>query len=225
MSIQTINQEILSLAGTFNVWLVISMFILTAISEFGLSIPFLLEAVWIMTGYRTYAGSILVDQLLVLWLTAVGGRIAGAFVLFHTARLGRSRILKIYQNLFKILPAGKEAGPRCAERIFNKMNFLTPYSVAFGRLAWLKIPLTLTLSTRGQLKTLLPAVALSSLVWDGVHIASGILGGNTGLQPTRLILYSLSALALIYSLVFIIQRLPKFKKLWLDNKKDRFYNY
>jgi hypothetical protein len=51
-----------------------------------------------------------------------------------------------------------------------------------------------------------------SVIWDCTYIVVGIAGGNTRLQPVWLVLYSLSALTVIYGFSFIIRKLVKPKE-------------
>jgi membrane-associated protein len=213
MNLQDICQEIITLSETFNIWLIIVLFILPAISEFGLSIPYLMETIWIIIGYQFYTGYILIFQLLILLIVVVSGRITGAFTLFHLAKLGSPRIIKLYHKLFKPLMTENTTSPNFLRRVLQKINISSPFSVAFGRLIWFKIPLTLTLGIRSQLKLLLLAVLLSSLIWDATYIIVGVVGGNARLQPPWLVVYSLSALTVVYGLFFITQRLLRLKRL------------
>jgi membrane-associated protein len=213
MNLQDIGQEIVELAGTFNIWLIIALFILPAISEFGLSIPYLMETIWIIIGYQFFTGSILIFQLLILWSAVVSGRMIGAIILFHLAKLGSPRVMKLYHKLFKTVLTENTTIPNFLGRLLQKINISSPFSVTFGRLIWFKIPLTLTLGIRSQLKSLLLAVLLSSLIWDATYIIVGVVGGNARLQPPWLVLYSLSALTVVYGLFFISQRLLRLKRL------------
>ena len=43
--------QVLGLAAVFNPWLLLVVFGMTLIAEFGLSVPLLLESVWLFTGY------------------------------------------------------------------------------------------------------------------------------------------------------------------------------
>jgi membrane-associated protein len=213
MNIQQITQDVLSIAGTFNVWLIISLFFLCFINEFGLSIPYLMESVWILVGYNTLSGIIPVYQLFIIWITAVTGRMVGATCLYKLLGLGSTWIMKIYHKFFgSFLKEPKANDNSLPQRIMRRINLFSPFSVALGRLMWLKIPLTLLLSMRKQLKTLLTAISLSSAIWDGTYIIVGVIGGNTRLSPAWFILYSIGALTVIYGLIFLIRRIFKLDK-------------
>ena len=100
MNIQTIIQNILAIAGTFNIWIVIALFFVCFINEAGLFVPYLMESIWILLGYSALSGAIPLYQLLVLWLTAVSGRLVGASLLYYLLGLGSAWILKVYRKLF-----------------------------------------------------------------------------------------------------------------------------
>lgn len=218
MNIEQITQEIMTFAGTFNIWLVVSLFLLCLINEFGLSIPYLMEAVWILVGYHALSGSIPPYQVVLLWMSAVSGRLAGAFILYKLLGLGSTWIMRIYRKLFgSFLSETKNGGatgdsakekswPR---RLMRRINLFSPFSVALGRLLWLKIPLTLILSIRKEPRTLLLGIVVSSLIWESTYIIVGVIGGNTRLAPGWFVLYSMGALTVIYTTFFLVQRIIK----------------
>jgi membrane-associated protein len=211
MNIEHITQEIMTFAGTFNIWLVISLFLLCLINEFGLSIPYLMEAVWILVGYHALSGSIPAYQVVLLWMSAVSGRLAGAFILFKLLGLGSTWIMKIYRKLFGSFLADNKAQDNNSwpRRLMRRINLFSPFSVALGRLLWLKIPLTLILSIRKEPRTLLLAIVISSAIWETTYIVVGLIGGNTRLAPGWFVLYSMGALTVIYTVFFLIQRVIK----------------
>jgi membrane-associated protein len=216
MDFQSITREILNFTGTTNIWLVVSLFIVLSISEFGLSIPYLMETVWILAGYQTLNGSMPVYFLVLLWFTAMSGRTMGAIVLYHLARFSSSRIIRVYRRIFKsVLPArepGNNPQPQRQSfpvRMWRKINSFSPYSVAFGRLIWMRVPLTLTLGFRRQIKILVPGVIISSAIWDTTYILVGVVGGNVQLQPFQIVIFSICALTVIYGGTFLIRWMIK----------------
>jgi membrane-associated protein len=210
VNIEHITHEILQFAGTFNIWLVVSLFLLCIINEVGLSIPYLMEAIWILVGYHALSGEVPVYQVILLWLTAVSGRMIGAMILYSVLGLGSTWIMKLYRRLFgKFLNETKSEDKSLPMRLMRKINLFSPFSVAFGRLIWLKIPMTILLSMRKQYKTLLAAIALSSAIWEGTYIIVGVIGGNTHLQPGWFVLYSMGALTIIYGLFFLVRQVMK----------------
>jgi membrane-associated protein len=213
MNIQTITQDILSIAGTFNIWLIISLFILCMINEAGLSIPYLMETIWILAGYHAISGAIPIYQVMLLWLTACSGRMLGAMILYRLLGLGSTWLMKIYRKFFgKFLDEKNTKDNSLAMRVMRRINLFSPFSVAFGRLIWLKIPMTILLTMRRQPKTLLLAIALSTAIWEGTYLVVGVIGGNTHLKPGWFVLYSIGALTLIYGVMFIVRKLFKLGK-------------
>jgi membrane-associated protein len=195
----------LSLVGTFNPKIVAFLFLLCLIGEaVGVFVPYLLETTWLLVGYQFSARVLPLFDLMLLVLTAQAGRQAGALVLYHIGRSG-STLLTKYKNYFK-LKIGVNDTPLF--KLFRKINIMSPFSVALGRLLWLRIPLTLILGAKRKLKVLLLGVSLSSLVYDGIYITLGaIVGTTTALEPIRLVLYFLAGLTVVYLLIFAVQRI------------------
>ncbi len=198
MNLENIVQLVLSVAGTFNPTLLIALFAICFIGEFHLSIPYLLETIWLLSGYHVVTGDLSPLRLGLLWLAAQAGRQSGAIALFYITRLGSVPLGRMYQKRF---------GPRLAEgsssdamplRLWRRISYLSPLSVAIGRLLWLRIPLTLALGVHRRLRPLWLGVLLSALVWDGIYIALGILGGHTALTRNQMLLYSVAGLTGFY---------------------------
>jgi membrane-associated protein len=214
MNLGDITREILAFAGTFNIWLVLTIFLMLSIGEFGTSIPYVMETIWILAGYHAVTGTLSVPELIALWLVAVTGRALGAVALYQVAGLGRGPIMRLYHRFFgKILSqsTSENGNVSLPVRFFRRINLLSPYSVAFGRLIWLRVPLTLILSMRRKRKVLLQAVLLSSVAWDATYILIGVIGGNVQVKPTAIILYSLAGLTVIYGVGFLIRRLLRLR--------------
>ncbi|MGD0794113.1 MAG: hypothetical protein ABR958_00765 [Dehalococcoidales bacterium] len=207
----SLAEQVLSFAGTFNVWLVLSIFIMLTLGEFGTSIPYVMETIWILVGYHVTIGSFSVFHLVLLWLVAVTSRTLGAVALYYVAGLGRGPIMKLYNRFFGKVIAERLSGTGTTAslpaRLLRRINLLSPYSVAFGRLIWLRVPLTILLSMRRQLLLLVEAVVLFSLIWDATYILIGIIGGNIKVNSTDVILYSLGGLTFLYAMAFVIRRL------------------
>jgi membrane protein DedA with SNARE-associated domain len=175
-----------------------------------------METVWILAGYQTLNGSMPVYFLVILWLVAMSGRTLGSVILYHLARFSSSWIIRLYRRIFKSVLAAREPGngpPSSSRnlfaRIWRKINDLSPYSVAFGRLIWMRVPLTLTLGFRQQIKILIPGVMISSAIWDTTYILVGVIGGNVDLEPLQIVLFSLCALTIIYGGTFLVRWIIK----------------
>lgn len=210
MNLQSILQEVLTFAGTFNPKLVIFLFLICLVGEFGLfSIPYLLETIWLLSGYNLSAGVLSPFHLVLLWLVAQVGRQTGTTMLYYLGRFGSMPLRKLYRKHFEASLSDKLSNHIIPFKLFRKLNYLSPFSVASGRLFGLRIPLTLTLGVNRQLRTLSLGVLLSSLVWDGIYISLGTAGGHAGLKPTQMILYSLLGLTLLYAVTFTVRRLKR----------------
>lgn len=211
MNLEALIQQAFNLAGTFNPTLVIFLFIICFIGEFGICIPYLLETIWLLSGYNFGTGVIPLIDLLLLWLVAQVGRQAGGMTLSYLGRFGSMPIVKFYNKHFEANVNEKLAENNTTTvSFFRRINFLSPFSVALGRLIWLRIPISLILGAKKQLKTLSLGILMASLVWDGLYIFLGaVVGAHTALKPAQMILFSLIGLTLLYAGTFAFRHLWK----------------
>ncbi len=210
MNLEGLLQQVLNVAGTFNLQLVIFLFLICCIGEFGLSIPYLLETVWLLSGYHLGSGVISPFDLSLLWLAAQAGRQSGAIMLFYFSRLGSAPLRRLYHRYFGAILSEKLSGNNAVPlRLLHRVSELTPFSVAMGRMFGLRIPLTLTLAVQKRLRTLLPGVLLQSLVWDAIYISLGIIGGHAELSPIEMLAYSLIGLTALYVVTLMARQLAR----------------
>jgi len=208
MSLDEISRQIVTFASTFNLWLVVSIFLVLAVNEFGFVIPYLMETIWILAGYHVRIGVLPVYELVLLMAVAMAGRVLGSLLFYSVVGLGSQRVMRVYRRIFgDALGGGKGEGKNPAARVMKKLNLLSPFMVAGGRLIWLKIPLTITLGIRRDVKVLVPAVMLSSLIWDATYIALGVVLGNIKTEPPLLVAYSLAVLTVIYGSTYLARRI------------------
>jgi membrane-associated protein len=209
MNVEALVQQAFNLAGTFNPTLVIFLFVICFIGEFGLCIPYLLETIWLLSGYNFGTGVIPLVDLFLLWLVALIGREAGGFTLSYLGKFGSMPIIKFYSKHFEARVAERlDENNSTKVSFFRRINFLSPFSVAVGRLVWLRIPLSLILGAKKQFKSLLLGIFLASLAWDGMYIFLGaVLGAHTALKPAQMILFSLVGLTLLYAGTFAARQL------------------
>ncbi len=93
-------------------------------------------------------------------------------------------------------------------RLFSRINLTSPFSIGYGRLVGLRLPLTIMLAFKKKLTAALLGVLLSSLVWDAIYIILGATVGRTAvLKPVQMLLASIAGLTLLYLVVFIARRL------------------
>ncbi|MDD5127489.1 MAG: hypothetical protein PHR43_05285 [Dehalococcoidales bacterium] len=199
--LEIILHQVAAFTGDFSPKLVILLFFVLAIGEFGVfSIPYMLETVWLLSGYNFSNGIISFPQLALLWFSALSGRLVGAVALYYLSRLGSLPLKKLYQ---RYSPAENSTAPF---KFLRKLNLLSPFSVALGRLFWLRVPLTLALAFLKRFKVLALGVLVSSIIWDGIYIVAGqAVGAHVLINPTRMILYSLMGISAFYAATFIIR--------------------
>jgi len=209
MNLEAILHQILSFAGTFDARLVIVVFFTCAIGELATGIPYLMETVWLSSGYNTITGALSPFFLLLLWLAAQAGRQTGTFVLYKFGQLGSLPVIRFYRKYFRTSLPDQTPENTTPGKSPPLKRYLSPFSVALGRLIWLRIPLTLTLGAAKRLRTLSLGVLVSSVIWDGIYIALGMLGGNRVLKPAQMAAYSLIGLTALYITTFLVRRLAK----------------
>lgn len=213
MNLDSVLQQALAFVGTFNINLVIFLFLICAIGEFGVSIPYLLETIWLLSGYHAGSGVIPPWDILLLWLAAQAGRQTGGALLYYVSRFGSLPLMKLYQRYFAASLSPKLTDTSFLPiKMFRRMDFLSPFSIALGRLFWLRIPLTLTLGVKKRLTTLSLGIMLSSLVWDSIYILLGVIGGRAVLKPWEMVLYSLIGLTVLYIATFAIRRFARLRQ-------------
>lgn len=198
-------QQIVAFTATLDPRMAVLLFAICAIGEFGISIPYVMESVWLLVGYQLGAGVLSPLHLMGLWLAAQCGRQVGAWALYRVGKFGTPPLVRLYHKLhlerfFSRVTAKSGA--------FNRINLASPFSVAYGRLFGMRIPVTLALAVKKKPGTLSMGVLLSSIVWDMVYISLGIIfGSTTAIKPVYMFLASLAGLTIIYLVTFIVRRL------------------
>lgn len=210
MNLEAFLQQVLSFTGTFNPHLVLLLFVICSVGEFSLSVPYLLETIWLLTGYHLGTGALSPGQVLLLWLAAQAGRQTGAMALGYLSRFGSTPLMKLYNKYMEASVSRKISNNNSPPiRFIRKTNYFSPFSIAMGRLFWLRIPITLTLGVKRRHKVLSVGVLISSLVWDSTYIAVGLLGASATLKPLQMVLYSLLGLTVLYGITFAARHLPR----------------
>ncbi len=211
MNLEVLLQQVLDFTGTFNPSLIIFLYLICTIGEFGTSVPYLLETVWLLSGYHVATGVITPPQLIALWLAAQAGRQTGAAMLYYVSRFGSLPLMKLYRRYFEAAVTDKITNSVPA-RFIRKVNYSSPLSIATGRLFWLRIPITLTMAMRRQHRTLSLGIVLQSLIWDGIYIAvGGIVGASVQVKPFQMVIYSVVGLSVLYVVMFTVQRLKRWR--------------
>lgn len=204
MSLGDVVAQFLQLTASLDPRTAAFLFIICAIGEFGMSIPYVLESVWLLMGYQLGAGVLSPVHLLGLFLASQCGRQIGSIGLYNVARLGATPLTRLY---YKYRSSRFWPKVPLNSRVVNRINFTSPFSVAYGRLFGLRIPVTITLAIKKSLATLQVGVLLSSIVWDGIYIALGAtVGRTTALKPVQMLLASVVGLTLLYLVTYVARR-------------------
>lgn len=195
----------LSSISTFDLHVGLFFFILCLLGEaFNIFIPFLFETTLMMVGYYVSKGTFSFLDIFYLLVATTLGRLIGSYILYTLGR-GGTLLLNKLRNRLKI---NANVNDLWLARLLRRVNLVNPFSVAAGRLLWLRIPLTLILSARRELKTLSLAVILSTLIFDGAYIIIGaVVGTNFAQEPIRLLPYLMAGLIVLYLLTFLTKRL------------------
>jgi len=225
-------QQTIGLAGTFNPLIILIIFTINLIAEFGFSIPYLLETIWLPVGFQAASGALSPVVVLFLCLVSITGREIGAGLFYRVSSYGSSPFARLLQRLRTALAesAGKplkgwkkypglmaikfinhllpEKSQIIKQTGFQRLTgFVIPFCIALGRFLWLKIPLTLTLGLTRQLYKLLLGVAIFSLMWDALYITLGIFGETRGISPLIMIPVTFSGILMLNLLIFGIRKL------------------
>jgi hypothetical protein len=207
MNLEDFLQHIVSFTSTLDPRMALLLFLLCAIGEIGLAIPYILESIWLLVGFNIGAGQISPWHVIILWLSAQAGRQAGNMGLYSIARLGMPALTGFYHKihldrLFNMLMARSGA--------VSRVNLESPFSVAFGRMVGLRIPMLLLMAAKKRPGMLALGVLLSSIIWDVLYMAIGAIFGSTvDIKPGYMLLISIGGLTAIYLITFTIRILVK----------------
>jgi hypothetical protein len=166
-----------------------------AIGEAGLTVPLLLENIWMTVGLNTANGNLAWWHMILLWVSAQIGRQIGAFVLYRVGRFGMPALERLYHKIH-------------LDRLFNrlvtkapavtKINFTSPFSVAFGRLVGMRIPMTLVLAAKKKFWMLSLGVVIASAIFDGLYLVVGLVLGITNVPPTYAVLITVGVMVAVW---------------------------
>ncbi len=211
MNLSALLSQVLEVTSSFNPKIAAILFILCAIGEVGFALPYVLETMWLLAGYNVAQGTLHPLDLLYMWLIAQAGRQTGSLALYYSSMLGMIPIRKFYRKYIESrIPKKLTVPPSIAKSLSNP----SPFSISMGRLIGLRIPMAVTMSVKQKLSTLVLAVLLSSIVWDGIYL---ILGSTVGgriipqAQSKYMVLYSLAGLTVLYVITLLIRYLWRFR--------------
>lgn len=201
--IESLLSQCMSWVGAFSFRIAIVVFAISFLGEgFLISIPLVFETIFLAAGYQLSEGVLPFWDMILLALMSQLGRQAGALVLFVLSRSSTSFLGKF---IAKRLPKKQNEENRSL-RLLDKIDRISPFGVALGRLLWLRVPLTLILGARRRLKTLVLGIAISSTVYETVYISLGAIVGKTAnIKSPYMLLYFAGGLAAFYAAVFGIR--------------------
>ncbi len=102
-----IFQQAIGLTGTFNLWIILIIFAINMFGEFGFSIPYLMETIWLIVGYHVIGGTIPPEIILLFCVISLIGREVGAGMLYKISGYGRSPLLRMFHRIIQNNPGGE----------------------------------------------------------------------------------------------------------------------
>lgn len=221
----TLFAQAISLTAEFNPWLILAIFLITLVAEFGFSIPYLLETIWLLTGFSASGGTLSPVNILLFCFIGLAGREIGALLLYRVIRIGGMPFTRLFMKLEQSADRGSDSRFKKyfvhpALKLLKKMLILpheqvngklikiriSPLSVALARFVGMKLPVTISLGITRQLFILLLGGALFSLTWDGLYIVIGALGGKS-VSPGMMVVFSVGGFAILQAIIYSVRRL------------------
>jgi hypothetical protein len=109
----------------------LAIFLLVLVAEFGLSIPFLMETVWVVSGYNLAAGNLSFEHLILFCVVGLVGRMAGSGVLFFISWYVRTPLGMLYlaylRPRFTKLIDGKQSVQRMFHLLRSAARWITSH--------------------------------------------------------------------------------------------------
>jgi membrane protein DedA with SNARE-associated domain len=187
--------QALQITSTFNPHIAVILFLLCFFGEAWFGIPYVLETIWLLSGYQLAMRPSFISDLLPIWLVSQAGRQTGSLVLYFSGVLGLAPLKKLYKKFVETRLPRRQMVPSFVKKLLTKPS---PYAVAVGRLFGLRIPMALTMSAQRKLPQLALGVLMASIVWDGAYILIGMLVGPKVENKQMMLLYSLAGLTALY---------------------------
>ncbi len=205
----TFLQSIVDFTATLDPMMALLLLVICAIGEAGVTVPLLLEFIWLNVGMYLGNGQLPFWHMLALWFSAQAGRQIGAVVLYRIGRLGLPALEKLYHKIHL---------DRLFDRLMSKagavkkINLTSPFSVAFARLVGMRIPMTLVLAAKKKPWMLAAGVFMSSMVFDGLYIFAGSVLGLTiddvkKFNPLYTVLITVSLMLVMYLITFLVRKI------------------
>lgn len=206
MDMQVFLSELMDIIGTYSLLVGLALLVLCLISEvIAIGIPFAIETALMLVGYYGSNGNYSYCEILLIIAMTMVGRLLGVFILYSLARKGKKLIdksmspfylrFKIFNNAF-------------FKKVVDRVDKLTPFSVAMVRFLCLSYPLTLMMAAREKLKVLILGTLLNGIIYDVIFILTGaIMGANTKLELYQIVIYFIAGLTTVYIVYCGIQYL------------------
>jgi membrane protein DedA with SNARE-associated domain len=164
--------------------------------EIWFGIPYVLETIWLLSGYQLAMRPSFAYDLLLIWLVSQAGRQTGSLVLYFSAVLGLAPLKVFFNRFIEAKLPKRQLVPSFVKKLLTKPS---PYSVAVCRLCGLRLPIAITMSANRKLPQLALGVLMASILWDGSYILIGrIVGPSLENKPQFMLLYALVGLTLLY---------------------------
>ena len=204
MDLESFLSQILHLVGTYTSQMALLVFLICLISEgLGLTIPYLLETTWLITGYQVSRGTSSFSYLLILLLMSQSGRQLGSLLFFYLSRFTAGPLMKLtrFMRLKRVVNRSPD--------LFRKVNLLSPFSVAIGRLLGLRIPITIILGANRKLRVLMLGILLSSIAFDGTYLLLGSIVGTSIINPTWVFFFFITVVLIMWGAAILFRRSGK----------------
>jgi membrane-associated protein len=209
MNLEQFFSQAFSLVSEFSPRVGMLIFLVSFIGE-GLliSIPLVLDIAFVTAGIKLSQGQMPIWSLLMLLVMSQLGRHLGAILLFTLSRQSSSFLGKFIAR--RLPKKTSEEGEGKPLKLLQRIDTISPFGVALGRLLWLRVPITLILGARRKLKTLVIGIAISSVIYDFVYIGLGaVVGRKADLDSPYMLLYLAGGLLFLYGITFAVRMLAR----------------
>ena len=198
--------QILTLTSDFNPNVAVLLFLLTFIGELVPFVPYVIETLWLVAGFQFSRSILPFSDLIYLFLTAQIGRQAGAIMLYSLSGRDHFKLIATYKKGLGVL---ENMQKHMTFKFVHNLHFKSPFSIAFGRLIGLHIPLTMLSAIRKKLRILLLGILVSSIASDITFMIIGFVAHKNSLSPVYVIFYSLVGLTAVYVAAIVGRRFLK----------------
>jgi membrane protein DedA with SNARE-associated domain len=194
--------QVLQITNDFNLQLAVILFLFCFIGEAWVGIPYVLETIWLLSGYQAAKNPAFASDLVMIWLVSQSGRQVGSVVLYFSGVIGLTPIKKFYKRFIESRLPKKQIIPSPIKRLLTRPSFI---SVALGRLIGMRIPMAMLMSANRKFAQLALGVVTASILWDGAYILIGMLVGPVVENKQMMLVYSVSGLTILYLITLAVR--------------------